>query len=159
MPLEEKIKKEGWGEVELWDLVDAQAFAKKHNTLTLDLPSMVDPVERNHLARDAKIVATLGPASSTPEMLKKLIQSGVDVFRLNFSHGYVSNFAPRDFRCASLSGTSAKETQIVSVEPARIAAWFLSPMTCDESRISKPTPWPAFLLKCGNSCSCHGVCL
>jgi pyruvate kinase len=38
-------------------------------------------------SRRAKIVATLGPASNTPEMLKKLIHSGVDVVRLNFSHG------------------------------------------------------------------------
>ncbi|HHS89470.1 MAG TPA: pyruvate kinase [Rhodobacteraceae bacterium] len=37
--------------------------------------------------RRAKIVATVGPASSSPEMLKKLFLEGVDVFRLNFSHG------------------------------------------------------------------------
>ena len=37
--------------------------------------------------RRAKIVATVGPASSSPEMLKKLNQAGVDTFRLNFSHG------------------------------------------------------------------------
>lgn len=34
-----------------------------------------------------KIVATLGPASSELPMLKKLIKTGVDVFRINFSHG------------------------------------------------------------------------
>ena len=37
--------------------------------------------------RKAKIVATLGPASSDPAMLKKLFMAGADVFRLNFSHG------------------------------------------------------------------------
>ncbi|EWY37154.1 pyruvate kinase [Skermanella stibiiresistens SB22] len=37
--------------------------------------------------RRAKIVATVGPASSSPEMLKKLLEAGVDTFRLNFSHG------------------------------------------------------------------------
>ncbi len=34
-----------------------------------------------------KIVATLGPVSSSKEILKKLIDAGVDIFRLNFSHG------------------------------------------------------------------------
>ncbi|MGU3359537.1 pyruvate kinase [Methylobacterium sp. M6A4_1b] len=37
--------------------------------------------------RHAKIVATVGPASSTPEMLHRLFLAGVDTFRLNFSHG------------------------------------------------------------------------
>ena len=37
--------------------------------------------------RSAKIVATLGPASSSPERLRALFEAGVDVFRLNFSHG------------------------------------------------------------------------
>ncbi|HQT61212.1 MAG TPA: pyruvate kinase [Acidiphilium sp.] len=37
--------------------------------------------------RRTKIVATIGPASSTPEMLAQLFETGADVFRLNFSHG------------------------------------------------------------------------
>jgi len=37
--------------------------------------------------RRAKIVATVGPASASPEMLKALFLAGVDTFRLNVSHG------------------------------------------------------------------------
>jgi pyruvate kinase len=37
--------------------------------------------------RNAKIIATLGPASSSEEVIRKLFVAGVDMFRLNFSHG------------------------------------------------------------------------
>ncbi len=37
--------------------------------------------------RRTKIIATLGPASESPEQLEKLFKAGVDVVRLNFSHG------------------------------------------------------------------------
>ena len=37
--------------------------------------------------RNTKIIATLGPASSSPSSIDKLFRSGVDIFRLNFSHG------------------------------------------------------------------------
>src|SRR5260370_7072159 len=37
--------------------------------------------------RRAKIVATLGPASSPPEIFRQLVRAGLDVARLNFSHG------------------------------------------------------------------------
>jgi pyruvate kinase len=39
------------------------------------------------MPRATKIVATLGPASSSAEVLERLIKSGVDVVRMNFSHG------------------------------------------------------------------------
>ncbi|MBW5801885.1 pyruvate kinase, partial [Halomonas elongata] len=38
-------------------------------------------------ARRTKIVATLGPASDRPGVLERMIAAGVDVVRLNFSHG------------------------------------------------------------------------
>ncbi len=37
--------------------------------------------------RRTKIIATVGPASSSPEVLRALLGAGVDIFRLNFSHG------------------------------------------------------------------------
>jgi len=37
--------------------------------------------------RKTKIIATLGPASSSPEMVAKLIEAGANAFRFNFSHG------------------------------------------------------------------------
>ncbi|MDA1071288.1 MAG: pyruvate kinase, partial [Proteobacteria bacterium] len=37
--------------------------------------------------RQAKIVATLGPATSSPEAIRALFEAGADVFRLNMSHG------------------------------------------------------------------------
>jgi pyruvate kinase len=39
------------------------------------------------MERRAKIVATLGPASSSPSMVRRLLRAGVDVVRLNLSHG------------------------------------------------------------------------
>jgi pyruvate kinase len=45
--------------------------------------------------RNAKMVATLGPASSDPEMVRRLFLAGVDVFRLNFSHGTADDHRAR----------------------------------------------------------------
>ena len=45
--------------------------------------------------RRTKIIATLGPASGTPEILASLFQAGADVFRLNFSHGTHDDHAKR----------------------------------------------------------------
>jgi pyruvate kinase len=39
------------------------------------------------MSRHTKIVATLGPASSSPEVLERLVLAGIDVVRMNFSHG------------------------------------------------------------------------
>ncbi len=51
--------------------------------------------ERLRRHRRTKIVATLGPASSTPEMMAALFAAGADVFRLNFSHGSHADHAAR----------------------------------------------------------------
>jgi len=43
--------------------------------------------------RRTKIVATIGPASSSPAMIRQLIEAGLDVARLNFSHGRYEDHA------------------------------------------------------------------
>lgn len=48
-----------------------------------------------HRSRKAKIVATLGPASSTKEVIKDLFKAGVDVFRMNFSHSEYADHQAR----------------------------------------------------------------
>ena len=45
--------------------------------------------------RRTKIIATLGPSSSSMEVLTRLFQAGADVFRLNFSHGTHEDHAAR----------------------------------------------------------------
>jgi pyruvate kinase len=45
--------------------------------------------------RTTKIVATLGPSTDTPDSIRKLLEAGVDVFRLNASHGVQEDHARR----------------------------------------------------------------
>ena len=47
------------------------------------------------MTRATKIVATLGPASSDPQVLERLLREGVDVVRLNFSHGKAQDHIDR----------------------------------------------------------------
>jgi pyruvate kinase len=47
------------------------------------------------MTRATKIVATLGPASSDPQVLERLLLAGVDVVRLNFSHGRAQDHIDR----------------------------------------------------------------
>jgi len=47
------------------------------------------------MSRHTKIVATLGPASSTQEVLERMVQAGVDVVRMNFSHGTADDHKAR----------------------------------------------------------------
>ena len=52
--------------------------------------------------RKAKIIATLGPASSDPEIIEELYQAGADVFRLNLSHGKHEDHQARLFHIRQL---------------------------------------------------------
>jgi len=54
------------------------------------IPKVITAYQPNFLKmprkKKTKIVATLGPATSKKEVLKKMMKAGVDVFRINFSH-------------------------------------------------------------------------
>ena len=57
------------------------------NTAVAQVRSVVRRLVRQQAQRQAKIVCTIGPASDTEEKLWRLIDAGMDVARLNFSHG------------------------------------------------------------------------
>lgn len=66
------------------------------------------------ITRKTKIVATLGPVSSSAKMLQRLIHAGVDIFRLNFSHG--DNEEKRELieRIREVSTKSGKDVGILA---------------------------------------------
>ncbi len=66
------------------------------------------------MTRSTKIVATLGPASSDPEVLERLLRAGVDVVRLNFSHGSAQDHIDR--------ATLVRETALRVGKPVALMA-------------------------------------
>ncbi|MEJ0047291.1 MAG: pyruvate kinase [Rhodospirillales bacterium] len=58
--------------------------------------------------RRTKIVATLGPSSSSPEMIERLFRTGADVFRLNFSHGTHADHAANIAIVRALEATTGR---------------------------------------------------
>jgi len=64
--------------------------------------------------RLTKIVATLGPSSSTPEQIRALFDAGVDVFRLNFSHGSHEEHAERLAAIRALEHDTRRPTCIMA---------------------------------------------
>jgi pyruvate kinase len=64
--------------------------------------------------RRAKIVCTLGPATSTPEMVDRLVRAGMDVARLNFSHGSHEDHARAIAAVRAASGRHEKPIAILA---------------------------------------------
>ena len=64
--------------------------------------------------RATKIVATLGPASSSPEVLERMIRAGVDVVRLNFSHGAAQDHIDRAALVREIAGRVGKQVAIMA---------------------------------------------
>lgn len=64
------------------------------------------------MQRHTKIVATLGPASSNPDVLEKMVLAGVDVVRMNFSHGKPEDHATR---AAAVRAAAVKARRSVGI--------------------------------------------
>ena len=64
------------------------------------------------MLRHTKIVATLGPASSTQEVLERLVEAGVDVVRMNFSHGSAED---HQARAAGIRAAAAKYGRTIGI--------------------------------------------
>ena len=109
-------------------------------------------------ARRARIVATLGPASRAPGMVKALAQAGADVFRLNFSHGSHEDHAAAlkavrgaemalqrplgvlaDLQGPKLRLGRFKDGEI-AVKPGHVMRFDLDPAPGDETRVQMPHP-------------------
>ena len=117
--------------------------------------------------RRTRIVATLGPASRTPEMVQDLARIGVDVFRLNFSHGAHAEHA------AALKAVRAAEAALerplavladlqgpkfrlgdfakgrISIAPGQSLRFDLDPEPGDRRRVQLPHPEVLRVLKPG----------
>ncbi|MEK8024594.1 MAG: pyruvate kinase [Pseudomonadota bacterium] len=66
------------------------------------------------MPRATKIVATLGPASSDPDVLERLLRAGVDVVRLNFSHGKAQDHIDRATLVRSVAAKIGKTVALMA---------------------------------------------
>ena len=64
------------------------------------------------MLRHTKIVATLGPASSSPDILERMVQAGIDVVRMNFSHGTADDHKAR---AEGIRAAAAKHGRTVGI--------------------------------------------
>jgi pyruvate kinase len=65
------------------------------------------------MLRSTKIVATLGPASSDPAVLERMVRAGVDVVRLNFSHGSAEDHPQRATLVKEISRKTGRTVAIM----------------------------------------------
>jgi pyruvate kinase len=66
------------------------------------------------MPRSTKIVATLGPACSEPDVLKRMLAAGADVVRLNFSHGSAKDYVDRAQRVRETARALGREVAIMA---------------------------------------------
>jgi pyruvate kinase len=73
---------------------------------------MVQYIDMSIIFKRTKILATLGPPTSSPEMIEELALAGVNGFRLNFSHG---DYPERDDQIRWIREASAKLSKPVAI--------------------------------------------
>src|SRR6185503_16310092 len=69
------------------------------------------------MQRRTKIVATIGPASRDPEVLARMVEAGMDVARLNFSHGSADEHAETARRVRDAAGRAGRQVAILQDLP------------------------------------------
>jgi pyruvate kinase len=69
------------------------------------------------VSRRTKIVATIGPASNDPETLVRMVEAGMDVARLNFSHGNAEQHAETARRVRDAAGRAGRPVAILQDLP------------------------------------------
>lgn len=118
--------------------------------------------------RQTKIVATLGPASGDPAIMRKLFEAGVDVFRMNFSHGtheaHAKNLATAralekefDYPIAVLADLQGPKNRVgkftngsIEVKAGHIMRFDLDETPGDETRVCLPHPEVIAAMKPGS---------
>jgi pyruvate kinase len=96
--------------------------------------------------RRTKIVATLGPASRDPETLARMVEAGVDVVRLNFSHGNREEHAENAQRVRSAASRAGRQVALLQDLPGpKIRIGSL------EDDIAELKPGEKLVLLCGSS--------
>src|SRR5580765_1722547 len=64
-----------------------------------------------------KIIATIGPASESPDMLERLIRAGLNIARLNFSHGDFASHAEHIARIRAAAKVTGRRVAIMADLP------------------------------------------
>ncbi len=125
------------------------------------------PIFRRH--RQTKIVATVGPASSSADMLRRLMLAGVDVFRLNFSHGTQENHGEVLARIRALEVEYDRPIGVIAdlqgpklrigsfaegaigLRAGRVIRFDLDPAPGNEERVCLPHPEVISAMKVGST--------
>jgi pyruvate kinase len=102
--------------------------------------------------RSTKIVATIGPASREPEVLRRMVEAGMDVARLNFAHGSPDQHAETVERIRAAASAAGREVAVLQDVPGPKLR--LGPIPGDVAQLSvgsEVTLVPSEVEEAGNS--------